>query len=203
MTAPVGAILAGGRSSRLGTDKARVDVGGVASIERVRIALAEAGADVVVVGRPGQEPPLGEIPFVTDRHPERCVLAGIVRALELAGPRRAVVTGCDHPLLSADLVRMLLGRAGRGDVHIPLVQGRLAPLVAVYESPAALGPLARRLSEGRLGAVRALNELELDIVPEDAVRAVDPELASFLNLNTPEDLALISLRAGPGGQYTS
>ena len=102
-----------------------------------------------------------------------------------------MVAACDHPLLSPALVRHLLAREGASDARVPLVAGWLAPLVAVYEAPRALAPLARRLSEGRLGVTRALNELRLDIVPEDVVREVDPDLLSFLNLNTEEDLLRI------------
>jgi molybdopterin-guanine dinucleotide biosynthesis protein A len=154
--------------------------------------------EIVIVGRPGQEPPLADAPFVADRHPERCALAGLTRALEAAGDRLAVVVACDHPFLMPGVLRLLLDLEGTAAVRVPLVEGRLAPLVAAYDAPVALPPLLAHLESGRLALRRALNVLRLDIVPENALRDVDPDLRSFLNLNTPEDLERIRGLADAG-----
>jgi molybdopterin-guanine dinucleotide biosynthesis protein A len=187
--AVLGAILTGGASTRLGEDKAVVSLEGRRVIDRVRESLSRVVSEIVVVGRTGGENPLPDLPFVADRTSERCALAGVVTALGEAGSRRLVLTACDHPFLRPEVLALLVARAGAADVRLPLVSGRLAPLVAVYEPGRAREALARRLEAGRRPLIRALNELDLDIVPEAEIRAVDPDLRSFLNLNTPADLA--------------
>jgi len=187
-TPAIGAVLVGGRSRRLGRDKARVRIGGVPLVERVAAALAVVVEEVVLVGKEGDEPPASDRTFVTDDHPGRCALAGVVRALREAREGRILIAACDHPFLSPAVLRLLLTRRGPAAARIPEVEGRLAPLVGLYDGPACRPALTRSLTAGRLALARAVRELDLDIVPEALVRERDPELLSFLNVNDPESL---------------
>jgi molybdopterin-guanine dinucleotide biosynthesis protein A len=179
----IGAILTGGASRRLGRDKCRVEVGGARLVDRVYEALSAEIREVVLVGKEGDEPPLAGVPFVTDAHPERCALAGVVRALEHAADRPVLVTGCDHPFLARGVVRLLLSRLGGSEAVAPEIDGRLEPLLSVVRPAAALPLFRDRLREGRLGLQEALRRLDLDPVPEAELRRVDPELVSLVNVN--------------------
>ena len=184
-----GFVLVGGASRRMGHDKVAAQVGGVPLVARVHASLSEVVADIILVGKAGQGNPLPGVPFATDDHPERCALSGVVRALELAGDRCALVTACDHPFLAPALLRRLAEGPREAAVLIPEVGGRLQPLVAVYRSAEALPVLAGRLASGRLGLRAAIGELTLETIGEAEVRSFDPTLASFTNVNTESDLA--------------
>ena len=67
--------------------------------------------------------------------------------------------------------------------------GRLEPLLACWDAGRALAVLRRRLAEGELSLFGAIKELGADVLSEEEARRIDPELRSFVNVNTPEDLA--------------
>ena len=181
------AILAGGVSHRLGRDKALVMVGGLPIAERVRRSLLAVTDRIFVVGKVGERNPLPDLPLVTEAYPVRCALAGLVMALETAGARRVLVVGCDHPFLAPPLLELLVA-PGRAAVRLTGGGGRLEPLLGCWNSPVALPVLRQRLEEGSLSLAGAIAALESEVIPPEKVIAVDPELLSFLNVNTPEDL---------------
>jgi molybdopterin-guanine dinucleotide biosynthesis protein A len=188
VTRPLAAILVGGESSRLGRDKALAKVGGVPLVRRVLDVVGPETSRVFLVGREGQRPPIGGVELVTEDHPERCALAGVVRALERAGGAPVLVAACDHPFLEPALVRLLLECREGAAARVPEIDGRLSPLLALYRSDRCLAPLAERLASGRLALHGALRALDLDRVGEAELRTVDPDLRSFVNVNRPEDL---------------
>jgi molybdopterin-guanine dinucleotide biosynthesis protein A len=100
----------------MGVPKAGIEIGAVALVERVRRAAAAVVEDVFLVGKDAEESPLAGVPFVTEDHPERCALAGVVAALRHAGDRPVLVLACDLPFLVPDLLRCLLEG---GDVGPP------------------------------------------------------------------------------------
>jgi len=103
---PLGAILAGGRSRRMGSDKALVSVGGVPMIERVAAALQVVVDEMVIVGR---EEPLAGIPAIPDLSPRpRGPLAGLVTALQHAAGRPVLLVAVDQPLVQAATLQGLV-----------------------------------------------------------------------------------------------
>ena len=136
---PIGAVLAGGRATRLGGDKARAQLAGRPLIAWPLAALAEALDEVVVVAK--RDTPLPPLPGVEvwiepDRpsHPR----VGIVTALERAGGRAVVVCAADMPLVTPALVSHLAEQPGSAVVF--RAGGRLQPLLARYD-PAVLEAL--------------------------------------------------------------
>ncbi|MEN8148540.1 MAG: molybdenum cofactor guanylyltransferase [Planctomycetota bacterium] len=188
------AILVGGLGRRLGGPKAGVPVGGVALLSRVRRAAAAVCDEVVLVGKAGEPVPDCDLPRIDESFPDRCALSGVVAALSAFPGRSVLVLACDHPFLEPALLSRLAGDVEPFDARLPVVGGRIQPLVAAY-GPGALDPLGRALADGRLALVRALSPLALDLVPEAALRALDPGLRSFVNVNDPAALAAAELRA--------
>jgi len=176
------AILTGGLGRRLGRRKADVTVGGIPMVERVRRAAAGVSRDIVLVGKAGEPSPHPRLRLIEESFPDRCALSGVVAALTAFPGERVLVLACDHPFLAPDLLALLASREAGADVSLPLIAGRLEPLVAVY-GPGALEPLGETLVEGRLALVRALGPLRLDLVSEREVRPVDPGFLSFVNVN--------------------
>lgn len=182
-----GAILVGGASRRFGSDKAFAIVGALTLAERVFRAIREVAAEVFVVGKAGRRNPLPRLEFLMDTDPRDCALAGVVMALSGADPRPVLIVACDHPFL-VPAALALVASPTRAPARIPVVGGRLQPLLARYEPERCLPVFARGLATGVLSLRDALRELEVEVVKEHALRRVDPDLASFVNVNRPDDL---------------
>jgi len=189
------AILVGGKGRRLGRPKADVLVGGVQMVDRVRRAAAAVGGEVVTVGKAGEPGPFQDLRHIEEAFPDRCALSGVVAALTAFRGERVLVLACDLPFLVPALLAHLVARDPTPDATLPLAGGRLQPLVAIY-GPGALEPLGETLGRGRLGLVRALGPLRVDIVPEVELREHDPDLRSFVNVNDPATLSDAERQAG-------
>ncbi len=107
-----------------------------------------------------------------------------------------IVVACDMPFVDPALLGFLLGLVGDGvDAVVPLVRGEPQPLHAVY-SRACAGAAAAQIMTGDLKMAKLLDRLRVRYVAEAELRAVDPELRSFFNINTPADLELARSLAG-------
>jgi molybdenum cofactor guanylyltransferase len=185
-------VLAGGQSSRMGRPKAAIEIGGRTIIGRMVAELRRVTDDIVVVAAPESAAasrfaiPSGVRIVRDDREYQGPVLA-LARGLDAASRDAAFACSCDLPLLDGRLAAALAAMLGDYDAVIPEVGGRLQPLHAVYRKrcAAALRALAAR-GEHRLTAIA--DAVRTRRVDESELRALDPELRSFLNLNTPADL---------------
>ena len=182
-----GILLAGGASTRMGTDKALLAVGGLALATRVARLLAEACDEVIVASGDGER--LGWLGLlqVADSVPSAGPLAGIVAGLERARHPLAAVVAIDMPFASPALLRLLAARWGGEDAVVPVTGRGPEPLHAVYATAAA--PALRRRLAGPDRSLRgALAALRVRTVGRDEWAAVDPDEAFAVNLNRPEDL---------------
>ncbi|MBU1612314.1 MAG: molybdenum cofactor guanylyltransferase, partial [Proteobacteria bacterium] len=100
------------------------------------------------------------------------------------------VAPCDMPFLQPGLVQALLAEVdGGADVVIPLKEnGRMEPLCAVY-SKACLPHIQVQLADGDCKIIRFFDKIRVRTVPVARLRVADPDLLSFVNLNTPDELA--------------
>jgi molybdopterin-guanine dinucleotide biosynthesis protein A len=184
-----GVIQAGGRSTRMGGEpKALLELGGKRIIERVVNAVASVLDDLLVVTNTPERYAFLGLPMVPDAYPDGGALGGIYTGLRAAGGDAAFTVACDMPFVHPAIVRMVVERAGDGDVVIPRTGAQLETLHAVY-GKACLGPMETCLRAGRLkivGFFPDVRVVELDAAPMGRHRA--PEVA-FMNVNTPDELA--------------
>ena len=183
-----GVIQAGGKSTRMGgRPKALLELRGRRIIERVVDALAAAVSEMLVVtNTPDLYAFLG-VPMVPDVYPDHGSLGGIYSGLKAAPGDAAFTVACDMPFLHPDVVRLVLARAGEGDVVIPRVGDQLETLHAVY-GKRCLGPMEERLRAGRLKIVGFFGDVHVvEIAEAEVARYRDPAVA-FMNVNTPEEL---------------
>ena len=188
MSAPLGAILAGGRGSRLGGAKATAEVLGRPLLAWSLDALRAAVPDVVVIAKPATPLPPCDAPVHRDEPEDFHPRHGIVSALRRAGGRTVVVVPCDMPLVPPALLEVLLDVVEDGaPAAMPRSEGRVHPLCAAY-APAALAVLEAAdagepltLTLDRLGA---------------AVLAADAAADRMLNVNTRSDLAVAEILLG-------
>lgn len=181
------AIMAGGKSRRMGQDKAWIELDGEPLIKRVADVLARVADEVIVVANDPKYASLG-LRVVRDRYPEGGALGGIATGIGAATHDAVLVAACDMPFLSADVWRVLLRHAGEADVVIPRIGGEYETLHALY-TKACVPHMARALAENRLRVVSFFDAVRVLAIDESELRAVDQALRAFTNVNTPEELA--------------
>ncbi len=179
-----GAIMAGGRSSRFGSDKALLEYGGQILLQRTAGVLRNAGLDVLIVGPPERGEQAPGVAAVQDEYPGIGPLGGICTALH-ARPHGVLAVAVDMPFLSAPLLRYLASLAAEADVVLPIVDGRGQQLHAVY-GPACLPHIEAQIARGDYKIDRFFGHVRVRRVEEPELRRFDPELRSFRNINTRE-----------------
>jgi molybdenum cofactor guanylyltransferase len=176
-------VLAGGKSSRMGRDKALLPFRGGALAGHVAATVAAAAGSVVLIGDPQKYAHLGYA-VLPDRRPGAGPVGGIESALSYTAADWNLVLACDMPAMPAEFLRGLMDAAERAgaDALVPAgPTGRLEPLSAVYHRRCR-ETLCRALDAGVRKVTDALAGLEV------ARFAVD-NAACFENLNTPEEWA--------------
>jgi molybdenum cofactor guanylyltransferase len=183
------AILAGGRSRRMGADKALLPLDGEPLLGHVIARLRPLVSEILIIGDNAGAYRRFGIPVVPDPRPDQGPLAAIRTALLSTAAPAVFCCACDMPFLEAALVDHLLGLVAPGVAAVvPRVRGEPEPLCAVY-TPAALPGIDAETAGGGRQIRGALARVSTRYVDESELRACDPELRSFVNLNTPEDLA--------------
>ena len=194
-------VLCGGRSRRMGRDKATLPFGRETLLERAVRIVSGVVDEVIVVAREGQEVPGGDFTIARDPAEGFGPLAGLAAGLGVMRAERAFLTACDAPFLKPAYMRRMLDLSVGHDVAVPLIDGYHMTTEAVYAK--AVEPVAERLiRDGRLRPLFLIQEVDARIVSEDEVRVVDPDLASLRNCNTPEAYEQ-ALKDEASGLYTS
>ena len=177
------AILAGGRSTRMGRPKAAVELAGKPLIYHPIDAARAVGLEPWVIAKPGSALPPLECRVLDEPEQPSHPLTGIVTALRATAPWAVLALGADMPFVEDKLMAWL---ASQTATAVAEVDGRLQPLLARYDA-AEVDQLARALERGA-AARDAVRELEPQIVTEEDLRRFgDPRVLSF-NVNTPADL---------------
>ena len=201
------AVLAGGMSRRMGADKALLRLRpGDPPLAKVVIERVGAVADEVLViasDRPSYA--AFGVPVVPDRFPDAGTLGGIVTALLAARHRHCLIVACDMPFLNLELLRWMADQPRDYDVLIPRLSGEsrqgggfvFQTLHAIYEK-GCIAPIRRQLEAGGRQVIGFFPEVGVRVVDEDRTRALDPELRSFFNANTPEAAAEARRLLGEG-----
>lgn len=198
-------VLAGGASTRFGSDKTAVLLDGVTLLDRV-VEVARMVTDEVLVVGPRA---VSGCRQVVEPSPRRGPLGGLAHGLAHVDSSVVLVLAADHPHLQPELLRSLLrrlvdggavdassaragaeGRAGVAapvDAVVPMRDGRPEPLVAAYRTD--VGPVAEQaLAEGGRSMRALLDRLRVDWWAEEEWRRIDPTGASFDDVDEPSDL---------------
>ncbi|MBI3078712.1 MAG: molybdenum cofactor guanylyltransferase [Deltaproteobacteria bacterium] len=184
-----GVINAGGRSTRMGRDKAFLEIGGERLIDRaVRIFRSLFDEVILVTNTPELYRPLG-LPMVADIFPGAGSLGGLYTGLSHAGRDYAFFAACDMPFLNPEFIRFMLAQRPGYDVVIPRTpEEGVHPLHAAY-SKACLAPMERLIRAGRLKVIGFFPEVRVREIAPEEIMPFDPEFTMFFNINTPQELA--------------
>lgn len=192
------AILAGGKSSRMGRNKALLDVGGSSMVRLTAALLRPLVGDLFLVADDAAPYAALGLPVRPDVHHGCGSLGGIHAAIAGAAHPLVLCVACDMPHLSAAVPELLLASAEPDDdALIPRVGGRPEPLLAVY-GRGALPAIERAILARRLRIIDALRDARVRFLDEDRLRPADPSLRSFFNVNTPDELAAARAVAAEG-----
>ncbi len=193
------AILAGGRSRRMGRDKSMLAIDKVPVIRRIADTLDEIFTEIFVVANEKEEYERMGLAVVGDIHPGNDSLGGLHTAVARAESSHVFVVGCDMPLLQPALIYGLAGLVDDWDVVVPIKNDYPEPLCAFYGKKCA-PHIESSISRGRLKMIGFHEQVRVRRVEEATWRAWDPEGTSFLNANTPEEfekIKTISMRGEP------
>jgi molybdopterin-guanine dinucleotide biosynthesis protein A len=183
------AIAAGGKSSRMGRDKAFVKLADKPLIQHVIERTADLGQSetILITNRPDDYAHLG-LPMFKDVHPDKGSLGGIFTALTYAQNPFTLVIACDMPFINSDLLKFMLSQVTDSvDIIVPRVNGYPQGLHAIYNKT-CLDPIREQLEADRLKIIRFYDRMRVNYLDETDYADYDPNRQSFLNLNTPEEL---------------
>ncbi|MCP4709789.1 MAG: molybdenum cofactor guanylyltransferase [Planctomycetes bacterium] len=183
-----GIILAGGEATRLaGVDKARLVVGEGELIEGAVKLMRKYFAEVVIVRNGQRNYGFDRVKEVADEEEGCGPLMGLYCGLRTSGYDLNFVMGCDMPWVQGAMVQLLMDAAGDNDVVVPVVNGYLEPLLAVYHRRVA-EVVKEYLDKKYRKLIIFYDDVKVKKITEEQLREVDPKLRSFLNINTPENL---------------
>jgi molybdopterin-guanine dinucleotide biosynthesis protein A len=180
------AILAGGRSSRMGTDKSRLLLQGRPIFEHVLERLTPLNLPVIIIANDLEKYRCYELPIFPDVIPNGGSLGGLYSAIYCSKSDYTLCVGCDMPFLNTNLLAYLVAQCGDYDLVVPRVDGLAQPFHAVYNKN-CLSTIHTHIGQGRLRASGFYASLKVRWVEAEELSAFDPAYNSFVNINTPEE----------------
>lgn len=190
-----GFVLTGGKSSRMGRDKALIEVKGRPLALHVAEAVAPVVASVALVGSRERHGSLG-LPVVEDLFPGKGPLSGIHAALKESGSILNLMVGCDMPFLNSAFLKCLLEVAMVADAQVIAPESPEygpEPLCAIY-SRDALPAVEAALRNNELKVSRLFEQLRVRRLSADEWRRYNPHGLLLYNVNTPEEFEQARLR---------
>jgi len=181
-------VLAGGRSSRMGRDKALLPLCGRTLVEHVAAVVKTAARSVILVGNPSLEGSI-EYPAIPDLYPGQGPLGGILTVLQHTTADWNLVTACDMPELTPGFLSSLFDAAAHSGAGVLMPAGPSGlpePLCAVYHRDAR-EPIHAAFNAGIRKVTAAFDGLRTVVLPVSDIHL-------FQNVNTPQDWAAYAIR---------
>ena len=182
-------ILAGGRSSRMGTNKALLRVGGVPLIRRQASALSALFDDVLISCKSPEEYEFLGLPVVRDEYKAGAALVGLCSGLRASEADFNFCIACDLPLVHAGLIEHMLAEAGGAPAVAPESERGLEPLYAVYRKGCE-NAITELVESGRYSLRDMLRHIGGRTIGREEVERICGGTGPFLNVNTLEDLKI-------------
>ena len=182
-----GVILAGGESTRMGKNKAFIEINGKRIIDRTVSLFREIFDDVLLVTNTPLDYIELKVRIVTDLVPGKGSLGGIYTGLFFSSSPKAFFVGCDMPFLDRRVIQYFLSLAQTADIVVQRTKDYWQPLHAIYPRT-LLKPIERLLHQGELTIFKAYQGLRVREVTGEELKPFDPDLHTLSNINTPEEL---------------
>ena len=185
-----GIILSGGKSSRMGKNKAFIEIDGVPIIQRIHTLFKSLFSETVIVTNEVELFRNLEAKIYRDLIPNQGALGGLYTGIYYSSLSHAFCVACDMPFLKSSVIRYLIHKMEGYDVVVPRTEDGLEPLHAIY-SKNCLDPIRKILEHKQFKVLDFYPMVKVNIVEESEFRSLDPARESFLNVNTPEELRLV------------
>ena len=184
------AIQAGGRSSRMGEDKALLKLHGVPLIELVLHEIEDLTDEILITTNNPKSLEYLHVRLVTDPMPGEGALRGLHTALASANNEHVLVIACDMPFVQKELLAAMLSINSSDDVIVPMLDGNYEPMHAIYLRTPCLQAVENALNAGEKKLTSFFHNVRVHTLGEEIIGMYDPEGLSFYNINTPQDLQM-------------
>lgn len=182
------AISAGGKSSRMGTDKSFVTIGGKTIIERIIERTKDLGqAETILISNQPEKYERFDLKMFADVFPDKGSLGGIYTAIHYSSAPYTLIIACDMPFVSTPLLHYMSSIIADNDIIVPRVDNYPEGLHAIY-SKRCLEAIKPRLEANQLKVVGFYEELKVRYIDVAEYQEFDPQGIAFMNVNTPEEL---------------
>jgi molybdopterin-guanine dinucleotide biosynthesis protein A len=183
-----GVILAGGKSSRFGSNKALAMVDGKPLIQHVADLMSSLFPECILITNTPAEYEFLSVPMTHDRYQDSGPLAGIHAALLKISTPRAFVVACDMPNLSPELIQYICNiNEQEYEVIIPSPEKGQEPLFGIYHKK-SLEVIESYLQQKDFKIISVLEDLQVRQVSEQEILSITGDLGCFKNINRPTDL---------------
>ncbi|MBN2500552.1 MAG: molybdenum cofactor guanylyltransferase [Anaerolineales bacterium] len=192
-------LQAGGKSSRMGQDKALLPFMGTTMLGYILKQVKGLGDETFIITNQPQYYGDFAYPLFNDVIPDVGALGGLYSAVYHARCAHVFVLGCDMPFVKRGLLDYMLGLTPDFDVVIPRLEpnGFAEPFRAIYKQ-SCLGPIKTAIDSGQRKVISFFNAVDVRYVESAEIERFDPEHRSFFNVNTPEDFSRAEQMAREG-----
>jgi len=185
-----GIILSGGKSTRMGRNKAFIEIGDIPIIQRIQTLFEKLFDEVIIVTDQKQLFSNFNAKIYSDLIPNRGVLVGLYTGLFFSSFKFSFCVACDMPFLKENVIQYLIKYIGNSDVVVPKTVDGLHPLHAIY-SKNCLEPMKKFIDLNEYRIIDFYPMVKVKIIDEKEFLSLDPMRESFINVNTPEELIRI------------
>jgi len=193
-----GIILSGGKSTRMGENKAFIEIEGAPIVSRIHNLFKELFKEVVIVTNQQELFKNFDSKIYSDLLPNKGVLGGLYTGLFFSTFHYSFCVACDMPFIKKSLVQYIIKNIDGEDVVVPRTIDGLQPMHAVY-SKNCLDPIKNIIEQGKYKIIDIYNRVNVKIIEEKYFISIDPFRESFVNVNTPEELrSIISVKESFG-----
>jgi molybdopterin-guanine dinucleotide biosynthesis protein A len=182
-----GIILTGGKNTRMGENKAFIEINGEKIIERTMRIFREVFDEIILITNSPLEYLDYDVRIVTDLIKGKSALGGIYTGLFYASCDHAFFAACDMPFLRKDFIEYMAGRIDSNDIVVPNPPDGFQPLHAIY-SKRCLPHIKALIDKDKLKIRGFYKKSKTRIITADEIEKFDPEGRMFLNVNSQEDL---------------
>jgi molybdopterin-guanine dinucleotide biosynthesis protein A len=185
-----GIILAGGKSQRMGRNKAFIDSGGIPLFERVYRIFREIFSEIIIVANDVLPFKNHEAILLRDIILGKGALGGLYTGLFHSSNYHAFCAACDMPFLNPGVIKYMREERDEYDVIVPKTHDGLHPLHAIY-SKKCLNPIGQSLNRNDLKIVNFFHHVRVRYIEEMEIKEFDPHMRSVINVNTEEEMEAV------------
>ncbi|RUM47803.1 MAG: molybdenum cofactor guanylyltransferase [Hydrogenothermus sp.] len=199
-------VLAGGKSKRMGKDKAFLDFKGKPFLRHILEKLSEISDNIVVIvnkdfsNYSGIIEGFPQVSLVKDLFPYEGPLNGVISAKNYVKHEKVLISTCDIPVISTELIKYLAGKIEGYDMVLPIVNEKRQPFNTVYKKN-SLEIAENIFKNGNRSLMKWIDNLKKVVINENEIKNFKNAIYMYQSINTPEDYKNFLKTFTKGGEY--